>query len=289
MFNNKIRQILLDRVLDYKINKSRVDKIKNLKNFGLIEKQLKGGGTDLFIEYNNEKFKFVKLDNEYSTVTSYVLQSKNNDADCVVITVDKETKEASIDNLTTDGVQCTKKIMTNIGSHLVELTIKLLKKYKEKLNINRILLTDHSFLFCSNAKINIHLADLYTLKHGTTFYGKFNFTPYDNDPILISNIESNKKLNNKFNKNKENIKTLKVSDSKLLNYLEKFQTKYDISKIIDYVKQNKNKLLSEIITILSSKDNFNSTCGILNYIIPKLIKHNNLTSFYNKTFELNII
>lgn len=74
-----------------------------------------------------------------------------------------------------------------------------------------------------------------------------------------------------------------MCNSKLLDYLKKFQ-----SKIIDYVKQNQNKLLSEIITILSSKDNFENICEILNYIISKLIKRNNLTSFHNKAFELNI-
>lgn len=292
-FYIKIRQILLNKiVLTYKINKTRNELIKNLKNFGLLEQQLKGGGKNLTVEYNNETFIFIKLDNEYSTIVTYVLQAKNNDSDCIVISIDKELNRASIDNLTTNELQCSNSIVNNIGSHLIELTIKLLKKYKNKFNINKILISDHSFLFCSKAKVNINLADLYTLKHGITFYGKFGFIPYDNNPILnmISTINSNKTLNKKFNKNKEIIKILKVCDSKLLDYLEKFQTKikYDISKIIDYVKQNQNKLLSEIIKTLSSKDNFENTCEILNYIIPKLIKLNNLTSFHNKAFELNI-
>jgi hypothetical protein len=85
------------------------------------------------------------------------------------------------------------------------------------------------------------LADLYTLKHGFTFYAKFGFTPFNDDPVLIST----KKLIKKFNKNKEIINNLIVEDSKLLYYLEKFQTKakYDIDKIINYIKKNQDKLL----------------------------------------------
>ena len=81
------------------------------------------------------------------------------------------------------------------------------------------------------------MADLYTLKHGFTFYAKFGFTPFNDDPVLIST--------KKFNKNKEIINNLIVEDSKLLYYLEKFQTKakYDIDKIINYIKKNQDKLL----------------------------------------------
>jgi hypothetical protein len=289
-FKKKIRQILLNKTIyKYKINQSRVDILKNLKNFGLLEKQLIGGGKNLTIEYNNELFIFTKLDDEYTTITSYILQAKNKNFECVVISIDKELGHASIDNLSTDDLICSDKIITNIGTHLVQLTIKLLKKYKDKFNIQKILLTDHSSLYCNNIKKSISLADLYTLKHGITFYGKFGFVPYDNDPILLSNIESNKKLNKKFNKNKEIIKNLKVKDSKLLYYLDKFQNKkYDISKIINYVKEKQDNLLSEVITVLVSKKNFNIICEVLNYIMPKLFNSNGLTSFHNKTFELNI-
>ena len=284
----KIRQILLNKTIyKYKINQSRVDILKNLKNFGLLEKQLSGGGKNLTIEYNNELFIFTKLDDEYTTIMSYVLQAKNKDFECVVISIDKELGHASIDNLSTDGIICSDKIITNIGTHLVQLTIKLLKKYKDKFNIKKILLTDHSSLYCNQIRKSISLADLYTLKYGITFYGKFGFVPYDNDPL--SNIESNKKLNKKFNKNKEIIKNLKVKDSKLLYYLDKFQNKkYDISKIINYVKEKQDNLLSEVISVLVSKENFNIICEVLNNIMPKLFNSNSLTSFHNKTFELDI-
>ena len=288
---NKIRQILLNNtVYKYKMNKTQYDTLKNLKNFSLLEKQLKGGSENLTIKYNNEEFIFTKLDDSQTSLLSYILQAKNKDAECVIITIDKETNIASIDNLSTDSLKCTTQKIIYVGTFLVDLTIKLIKKYKDKFKIKKILLSDHSSLYCSQIKKNISLADLYTLKHGTTFYGKFGFIPYNSDPTLINNVESNRKLNKKFNKNKEIIKNLKVKDSKLLYYLEKFKNKekYDISKIINYVTINQEELLSNVITILSSKKNFNITCEILNYIIPKLFNANGLISFHNKTFELNI-
>jgi hypothetical protein len=286
----KIRQILLNNTIHkYKINLTRYDVLKNHKNFGLLEKQLNGGGKNLTIEYNNEHFIFTKLDDDYTTIMSYILQAQNKDTECVIISIDKESNTASIDNLSTDDLQCTKQQITYVGTFLVELTIKLIKKYKDKFNIKKLLLTDHSSLYCNKIKKTISLADLYTLKHGTTFYGKFGFIPYDSNSNTY-NIDSNIKLNKKFNKNKKIIKKLLVKDSKLLYYLEKFymKEKYDIRKIINYVKDNENKLLSEVIAILSSKDNFNIICEILNYIIPKLFIANHLTSFHNKSFELYI-
>ena len=276
----KIRQILLNKTIyKYKIKQTHVDILQNRKNFGLLEKQLNGGGKDLTIEYNNESFIFTKLDDEYTTIISYILQAKNKEAECVVISIDKELKIASIDNISTDDLQCTNQQITYVGTFLVELTIKLLKKYKDKFNITKILLSDHSSLYCNQIRKSISLADLYTLKYGITFYGKFGFVPFD--------TESNKKLNKKFNKNKEIIKNLKVKDSKLLYYLEKFQDKkkYNINKIINYVKENENNLLSEIIIVLT---NFSMIYEILNYIMPKIFNSNGLTSFNNKSFELVI-
>ena len=276
----KIRQILLNKTIyKYKIKQTHVDILQNRKNFGLLEKQLNGGGKDLTIEYNNESFIFTKLDDEYTTIISYILQAKNKEAECVVISIDKELKIASIDNISTDDLQCTNQQITYVGTFLVELTIKLLKKYKDKFNITKILLSDHSSLYCNQIRKSISLADLYTLKYGITFYGKFGFVPFD--------TESNKKLNKKFNKNKEIIKNLKVKDSKLLYYLEKFQDKkkYNINKIINYVKENENNLLSEIIIVLT---NFSMIYEILNYIMPKIFNSNGLTSFNNISFELII-
>jgi hypothetical protein len=289
-FKELITKIIIKELLEnYRICKTTSQTKQNYKNYASLEKILmKGDSEQLIINYENENYIFDVLDDSDTNVKIYVLQSKDSDSDCIMISINKISGIASINNLLSDGLICSEKIITNIGALLFELTIKLIKKYKDKFNIQKILLSDHSSLYCNQIRKIISLADLHTLKHGITFYGKFGFTPYDSDNSY--NVDSNKKLNKKFNKNKEIIKNLKVKDSKLLYYLEKFQNKgkYDINKIINYVKDNQDELLSEVITVLSSKENFNMMCEVLNYIIPKLFNANRLTSFHNKSFELII-
>ena len=295
--NKGIRNVLLNNiVLHYNNNKSRKQRLKNLKNFGLLEKSLNGGGTDLKVEYNDEKYIFNKLDDSYSSIVSYVLSSIDKKGDCIIMSIDKETNTGTIDNLSTDGIKCSNNLISDIGKHLVKLTIKLLSKYKDKLNINKILLSDHSFLYCKSAqkcrfeestflantlersegvsiKNNINLADLYTLKYGNTFYGSLGFLPCSNDK--------------KYKNNYKIIQKLLVKDSYLLYYLNKYSKKYniDISQLKNYVEINENNKLSEVIKLISSKDNFDKHCHLLNYIIPKLFEKNMLTSFHNQSFE----
>ena len=127
--NKGIRNILLNNiVLHYNNNKSRNQRLKNLKTFGLLEKSLNGGGVDLKVEYNDEEYIFNKLDDPYSSIVSYVLSSIDKKGDCIIISIDKETNIGTIDNLSTDGIKCSNNLMSNVGKHLVKLTIKLLSK-----------------------------------------------------------------------------------------------------------------------------------------------------------------
>jgi hypothetical protein len=275
MNKKEIRKILLNRIVhDYHNNKNKNQILKNLKNIGLLEKQLNGGGKDLKIEYNNKIYVFNKLDDPYTSIVAYVLYSIDKKDNCVVITIDKELHNATIDNLTSYGLKCSTNLI------LVKITIKLLMKYKEKLNVNKIILTDHSFIFCENIKKNIELADLYTLKYGDTFYGSLGFIPYNEDE------EKQHKLIKKYKQNKNIIENLLAKDSKILEYLDKYSNKYkiDISKLKNYILVNKDIKLSKIIQLISSKKNFNNYCILLNYILPKLFKNNKLTSFYNNQF-----
>ena len=81
-----------------------------------------------------------------------------------------------------------------------------------------------------------------------------------------------------------------MKNSYLLYYLDKYSKKYniDISNLINYTKINENNKLSDIIKLISNKDNFNTFCHLLNYIIPKLFEKNKLVSFYNHQFFINI-
>lgn len=281
-FKQNIRKILLENTVhDYYNNLTTEQTKKNLKNFGLLEKELNGGGKDLHINYNDETYTFTKIDDLNSSTLYYVLYSTNKKDECVVIIINKELKIANINNISSYGLKCSNTIINEQGKHLIKITINLLKKYKNKFNIEKIFIKDHSFLSCKSIKNTIILADLYILKYGHTFYGSFGFLPYH------EHIDDKKELNKQYNHNLKKISELLVNDSYLIHYLNKYSTKYDIdiSDLIKYAEKNKNKPLSEIIKLISSRSNFDNYCHMLKYIIPKLFYKNRLYSFYNKTFE----
>lgn len=75
---------------------------------------------------------------------------------------------ANINNLTSTDLNCGHTITNFQGRHLVNLTIKMLKKYK---NINKIQLTDNSFFSCKKHPYNA--IKYLLLTRGETLYGKY--------------------------------------------------------------------------------------------------------------------
>ena len=123
----------------------------------------------------------------------------------------------------------------------------MIKKYKNKLDIKKILITDNSLKKCDNK--NIELAQMLTLLTGDTLYGnffgccpnntqksyprnknhldfcsygKYGFTP--TDERLIKNYKNNKKIMN----------TLTLKDINLIKYLK--MSKID-KKVIEKSKE----------------------------------------------------
>ena len=132
-FKVLIRKIILREVLeDYRISKTVTQIKKNYKNFALLERQLQlGGSSTLKINYKNEEYIFDEIDDYETSIKTYILQAKKSDSDCVMITIDKEIGIASINNLSSTGLKCFETLITNIGTHLIKITIKLLTKYKD--------------------------------------------------------------------------------------------------------------------------------------------------------------
>ena len=287
-FYDTIRKILLNNTLgNYKINKTIKDTNLNLKTFSILENKLIGGSKEYSIEYLDEKYIFHELDDKYSSVKSLILLAKDNDNNCVVLTIDKSSNIASIDNLTSTNLKCSTTLINEVGKHLVKITLSLIKKYNYKFNIKRILLTDNSFIFCESIKKNINLADLQVLKSGQTFYGSLGFRPYNDD------IEMNKKLERKYKNNIKIIDELKVIDSKIISYFNKYIKKYgsniDLEELIKFTKENQNIKLKEFIKIISTRELFNTFCNLFDYIVPKIMGKNKLTSFNKQLFYLDII
>jgi hypothetical protein len=273
-------KILLEKIKGKITTKTEIKLLNEVSN-DLINKLLGGGSKKLKIDYLDETYIFEKVDDDISDI--YILYSQKEE-NCVVLNIDKNEKIAQITNLTSTGIKCSDTLINNIGMHLVKITISVIKKYKDKFNINKILLTDHSFLFCNTIKKNIPLGDLQILKNGHTFYGQLGFVPFSDNDV------QNKVLLSSYNKNIKIINNLTVLDSKIIYYLEKFQKKniIDVTSLIASAYKYSNHKLSNFIKKLSQKNVFDDTCIVLNYIIQKIIHYNKIISFHNQQFYMDI-
>jgi hypothetical protein len=82
-----------------------------------------------------------------SLLIIFFLDYEENPLDCVSIIISKEYKLAEIHGIG-NYKNCLQNSNTNVGSTLLKITIKMLKKYKNKLGINMIILTDNSIKIC---------------------------------------------------------------------------------------------------------------------------------------------
>lgn len=189
------------------------DFIKNYykKQFGLFYRQinnLKGGGFN--VEYKNNIIKFDKIiDEDRITLYLSTIDKKDN---CIIIIIDKDTNTAYIEGITNNKYNnCFDTPVLNNGKVIMEITIKMLKKYQDKLKIKSINLKligrnekindfslhrINSFIQCSD-KVKIWLANLSFLQYNETFYGRFGFIPIEED-IYIKYLENKEILKSKF-------------------------------------------------------------------------------------------
>ena len=139
-------------------------------------------------------------------------------------------------------------------------------------------MTDNSHISCNGEKIR--LSNLYTLLNGNTWYMSRGFIPYD------KNIAEINRLMNLMYKNKNIINNLTIEKSNIFNFLLKIpkteKNKEPINFLLNYTKENKNKLLRELFKEI--KKNFNKYCSIINYLTSEFYYDIQLYSFYNHTF-----
>lgn len=247
------------------------------------------------ITYKNVKFKFLVYQNKNKHITIKITNKKH--IECIIIFINSSDRNAIIMNISNEeGCIQEGMIYKEGGKILVQIAIKYLKTYKDKFNINRILLTDRSYVLCTNniidkskqfVKRNMFLSDLYMLKHGDTWYGKYGFLPYDivNNKPLQDDIKEYNQSKNIINstKLKDYIKLYKLiieADKSLnINYFRENDLKI-------FMKDNQNTLIKDIIKIMFKK--YYPFCIIFEHIKRTIMNDLNIKSFYEKTLYIYI-
>lgn len=221
-----------------------------------------GGSEKLKIKYKNFDYIFKQV---YDTEYIYILYSyDDSNGECVILTIDKEDKSVIITSLGSLDKYYNEEI--NVGSNLLKITLKMIRKYKDKLGVNKILLTDNTIYYCNNIKLDLQI--MMTLFEGHTWYGKYGFRPYNKEGNTYI-------LDNYYNKiydiNLQIMNTIKIKDINFNKYLLLINEKYPDNftlEIIDifnlFLENNKDLLVKDFLKIINKKDIFKKTCDYFN-------------------------
>lgn len=245
-----------------------------------------GGALPLKINVNFEDSEYVMEGEKHDDDYLYSLYSKKKDFTCVSILILRKRKVAHISNLSSFK-NCVKN-GPKIGTKMLKLTMKFLKENKHVFNINKVTLVDVSFYPCNNQ--NIQLALLKTLQTGDTWYGKFNFLPYDDDKD-----KPHEKLIELYNNNKQIMQTLTIKDcysiikKHIVSAFEELNDKKlnleNILKVLSKCR-DKSMLLSKFIGIFLGK--YDKTCVLFEKFYLKFCLDIGIFNFNHNVFYVNI-
>lgn len=235
-------------------------KFKNYNNFINFCMNQKGASKKYSVEYHNNKYIF-KQAMDYDVLILSSFDKFENE--CISVNIDKTTKIANINSINATTPNCIHS-NTKIGTKLLKLTLKMLEKYKDKLDIKVITLSDKSYLYCHQK--NIELSYLSVLTSGHTWYGKYAFRPIKYQGTYPNyNVIQDKYLSQVYENN------VKIMDNLTINKIKwnKYITKPKLLKAIDLlINEQPNMLVKDFIKNLLLE--WNRNCDILSDIYIEL-------------------
>ena len=279
--------------LDLKINKKKYQvQIEEYYDKEIIDTNSK----TQFIK--NDKYKKINLDNikinedKNRKIINFIkfgakknsFNEFNENEHCGILIIDLKKKISTIQSINnyTNCVKClsTGKNIFKIGDILTQIMIIISIKNK----LNKIHLTDNSYLLCSNS-VKIPLIYLRTITQGKPFYSKYGFVPkYKQD------FEAYKDNILNYNKHKTITKEQFI---KYFNY-RKFDINIDKhKKILNYINNTliprlkETNLVSYIIKSIYDDENIEG-CSILNNILMKIYDELEYIRYDDKNFILDL-
>ena len=221
-----------------------------------LNHNMKGGAFS--VEYKTHTIKFKKLIDD--GILKLYLSTPDEETNCISILIDVNNNIAYIEGVTNNEYyNCFDEPELNNGKTIMDITLKMLDKYKEKLNLKKIELKDNSFLTCDK-NIKIILSDLSLLQHCETFYSRFGFRPKDED-----------KYEN-YMKNKSILSITKVKKIKLEKILNAWSKKMDSELKQTMLKHYEKYLDYNIVQWfnLFSRKFMKKDCVLFKYIIDSI-------------------
>jgi hypothetical protein len=243
-------------------------------NFASVLYEQSGGGKKLTVDYNGTKYEF----NENSIDPDHWFLTSSEGDDCVFVIIDRTSGVGEIHGIG-NYKSCLVDTNQSVGSTLLKITLKMLHKYKEKLGIKLILLTDNSVKKCKNKEIKLAL--MLTLLSGDTWYGKYGFRPVIRSAYSYTIDKTNLDY---YEKNKQIMNQVKINDIDLIKYISLTKNDKLIKAVVRLVKTNPNMLVKDFLTNFIR--DYDSTCEIFYEFYEKLFVGLGLFGFYRYLFGL---
>ena len=274
--NNTINNLIDD---DFE----NIDKLMNEN-----PKAVYNGGGKIIHKFNNEKYMFFKSSDNINTTYSIKELNNEEEMDCILISIEKNTKTAIINNIS-GYEKCVNDNRKINGSDLLNVAISFIKYIKNKYKLKKIRLKDNSLKPCRGIK-KIELSRLYILLYGHTWYGSRGFRPYTKK-IGINLLEE-------YDKNLNINKRTKIKHARnLIKYFKEFYNKNnDNNKIVKwksvidenilFINNNPELNLGKYLEKFLKK--YDKNCVVFGYFYEKLFVDLGYTDFYTEGFELNI-
>lgn len=247
-----LKKLNLTKLTAFGFNKFR----KELAHRARVEQH--GGGFK--VEHNGHEYNFI----ENIIDENILVLSTQGKTDCLTIIINKDFKNAEIHEITTRDNCVIEKIKDGeiffsnqkVGTALLQIAIKMIKKYKEKFDVNSITLADNSFKLCPFTKTNIILSYMSILTCGDTWYGKHGFRPVKIDDRTNTYIVDKKK-NKQYEETKDKMSKLKITHFNLIDYITMTNNKKLIKATKTLIKENPDMLLKDYIKGLLKNFDYN--------------------------------
>jgi hypothetical protein len=241
---------------------------------------LKGVGKKYRIEMNDIIGKDIIFREIYRKDKKLLILNKNRN-ECIVIYINEKENMAELRSLTIENGKCIDLKdfgLKTSGKFHLKVAIKMLKKYKDKFKINKIILEDVAVVKCNETEFP--LSSYMLLTKGYTFYGKEGFEYVEKD------------YNNLLKKYKNYILKLKVKDINIKDMLKNSKNKKLNSDVRDKAKDNKNMLFVDFLGLLFSRENMlnDEICELYMIILDKMVIYyaNKLGEKYYRIFMTNL-
>jgi hypothetical protein len=245
----------------------------------------KGGNNEKIIKISYDKsieLDFKKITKDNDEIEIY-LTNDIGDQTCISVQINKKLGVGTVHGISKETPGCFNHadfILKHPGSFYMEMILKLLKKYKDKFNINRLTLIDNAVINCdNNGKFN--LSQYLLLVKGSTYYEKFGFKITDENKRKI--VKDSKNI----------INQLKIKDIDFEKIFEdiKNNKKYNLinQKILLQIKQILKGTLDKNFMVIMNhifyKNRTNDTCLLYSLIISNIIRQ--LETKYSKFTRLD--